>query len=362
MIPIVKPYLPPAEELMPQIQETLYSGYIAEGEKVYEFEKEFGLFVKNPFSLSVNSGTAALHIALLLAGVQAGDEVISTVLTAEPTNVAIKLVGAKVVWADVQENTGLLDPKSVREKITNKTKAIMLVHYAGMVCDMEEFNKISEEFNIPIIEDAAHALGAKYKGINIGNNSDYTIFSLQAIKHMTTVDGGFLTVKNIENYDKGRLLRWFGLDKKVPRLENDIKFPGYKYHMNNVNATIGLVQMKHLQNIIKKYISNGKFFDEELKNISGLNLLDYNRGTEPSYWLYTMKVEDRENFIKTLLANGITASELHLRNDRHSLFRESNTELPVFDEFYKSMVHIPCGWWLDEESRSKIVEVIKKGW
>jgi perosamine synthetase len=362
MIPIVKPYLPPAEELMPQIQETLYSGYIAEGEKVYEFEKEFGLFIENPFSLSVNSGTAALHIALLLAGVQSGDEVISTVLTAEPTNVAIKLVGAKVVWADVQGNTGLLDPKSVREKITDKTKAIMLVHYAGMVCDMEEFNKISKEFNIPIIEDAAHALGAKYNGMHIGSNSDYTIFSLQAIKHMTTVDGGFLTVKNIENYDKGRLLRWFGLDKKVLRLENDIKFPGYKYHMNNVNATIGLVQMKHLQDILAKYISNGKFFDEKLKNISGLDLLDYNKNTEPSYWLYTMKVDDRENFIKMLIANGITASELHLRNDRHSLFKESNTELPVFDEFYKQMVHIPCGWWLDEESRNKIVEVIKKGW
>lgn len=362
MIPIVKPYLPPAEELMPQLQEILYSGYIAEGEKTYEFERVFGEYIQNPNSLSLNSGTAALHIALILAGVKEGDEVISTVLTAEPTNVAIKLVGGKVVWADVQPNTGLLDPKSVREKITEKTKAIMLVHYAGMVCDMDEFNNISEEFNIPIIEDAAHALGAKYNGKPIGSNSAYTIFSLQAIKHMTTIDGGFLSLKNPAEVDIARKLRWFGLDKKVARLENDITFPGYKYHMNNVNATVGLVQMKHIREIVRKYIENGKFFDNELKNTNGVELLDYNNNTEASYWLYTMKVDDRENFVKMMAEKGISASELHLRNDRHSVFKESNTELPVFDEFYKKMVHIPCGWWLEEEDRQKIVEAIKKGW
>lgn len=362
MIPIVKPFIPNPEELMPAIQETLYSGYIAEGEKVYEFEKLFSEYIHNPYTLSLNSGTAALHIALLCAGIGEGDEVISTVLTAEPTNIAIKLVGAKVVWADIENNTGLLDPKSVREKITSKTKAIMLVHYAGMVCDMNEFNKISKEFNIPIIEDAAHALGSKYNNLPIGCNSEYTVFSLQAIKHMTTVDGGILAVKSQEKTDQGRLLRWFGLDKKIARLENDVKFPGYKYHMNNLNATIGIVQMKHVRLIIGKYIENGKYFDEQLKNISGVTLLDYHKNTEPSYWLYTLKVENRDGFIKKLNENGISASELHLRNDRHSVFDESKTFLPVFEEFYKKMVHIPCGWWVTPADREKIVSVIKQGW
>lgn len=362
MIPIVKPYLPPAEELMPMLQEILYSGYIAEGEKVYEFESEFGNYIENPLALSLNSGTAALHIALLLIGIQPGDEIISTVLTAEPTNVAIKLVGGKIVWADVQPDTGLLDPNDVRKKITDKTKAIMLVHYAGMVCNMNEFNKISKEYSIPIIEDAAHALGAKYNSKPIGSNSDYTIFSLQAIKHMTTVDGGFLTLKNSDSYNKGRLLRWFGLDKKIPRLENDIKFPGYKYHMNNVNAVIGLVQMKYIQDVVGKYISNGVYFDKNLQNIPGVELLNYNPNTEPSYWLYTMKVENRDDFIRMMNDNGISASELHLRNDRHTLFKESEIDIPVFEEFYKKMVHIPCGWWVDDKDRDKIVNVIKKGW
>ncbi|MEG0518328.1 MAG: DegT/DnrJ/EryC1/StrS family aminotransferase [Bacteroidales bacterium] len=362
MIPIVKPFIAPAAEMMPELEQILYSGYIAEGEKVYEFEKQFREWIGNPYCLSLNSGTAALHIALHLIGVRTGDEVISTALTAEPTNVAIKLMGAKVIWADVDPATGLASPESVRSLITKKTKCIMLVHYAGMVCDMDKFNIISEEFNIPIIEDAAHALGSKYKGLHIGCNSPFAIFSLQAIKHLTTVDGGFLAVKSQEDMDKGRLKRWFGLDKTKPRLENDIKDPGYKYHMNNVNATIGLVQMKYLNWIIDSHVSNGRYFDEQLKGVNGVQLIPYYANTEPSYWLYTMKVERRTDFCRMMAENGIMASELHLRNDRHSVFSESSRDLPALDDFYSKFVHIPCGWWVSAEDRARMVEVIKKGW
>lgn len=198
MIPLVKPYIPDRKVLMPELENVLYSGYIAEGQPVYDFEKQFQTFIGNPYCLALHSGTDALHLALLLAGVGIGDEVISTPMTAEPTNVAITMVGAKVVWGDVHPATGLLDPDSVRSQITSKTKAIIVVHYAGMVCDMTRFNQISKEFNIPVIEDAAHALGSKFDGQYVGCNSDYTIFSLQAIKHMTTVDGGFLALKSQE--------------------------------------------------------------------------------------------------------------------------------------------------------------------
>lgn len=362
MIPIVKPFIAPASEMMPAIETTLYSGYIAEGEKVYEFEREFQRWIGNPHGVSLNSGTAALHIALHLAGVGVGDEVISTPLTAEPTNVAIKLVGAKVIWADIDPATGLASPESVKSLITTKTKAIMLVHYAGMVCDMNKFNAISEEFNIPIIEDAAHALGSKYNGMRIGNNSPYTVFSLQAIKHLTTIDGGFLMVKSQLDQDRARLKRWFGLDKTKPRLENDITEAGYKYHMNNVNATVGLVQMRYLDWIIDSHISNGQYFDQQLKNVSGIELIPYYADTEPSYWLYTMKVDRRSDFCKMMLANGVMASELHLRNDRHSIFNESRRQLPALDDFYGKFVHIPSGWWVKPEDRERIVNLIKKGW
>ncbi|GBF73567.1 DegT/DnrJ/EryC1/StrS family aminotransferase [Paenibacillus sp. 598K] len=362
MIPIVKPFLPPNDELMPELEEIIYSGYIAEGEKVYDFERRFSRFIGNKYCLSVNSGTAALHIALILAGVGPGDEVISTPLTAEPTNISIKMAGAKVVWADVDPNNGLIDAKSVRSRITSKTKAIMLVHYAGMVCDLNEFNQISKEFNIPLIEDAAHALGSKFNNKFIGDSPNHTIFSFQAIKHMTTVDGGMLAVNSQEVFDKGRLKRWFGIDKTKPRLENDIVDTGFKYHMNNVNATIGIVQLRHIAEVIKKHINNGMYFDKNLNGLSGLSVPTYYKNTEPSYWIYTLKVERRSDFIRLLNQNGIAASELHLRNDKHTLFSESKRELPQLDDFYGKLVHIPCGWWVNSEDRQKIVEVINKGW
>lgn len=310
----------------------------------------------------VHSGTAALHIALLLLNIGPGDEVISTPMTSEPTNTTIALTGARIVWADVDPETGLLDPKSVRSKITEKTKAIMLVHYAGMVCNMNEFNKIANEFNIPVIEDAAHALGSKYNGKIVGSNSRFTCYSFQAIKQMTTVDGGAISFTNEEDVAPARKLRWFGLDKNVSRMENDITRAGYKYGMNNVTATIGQIQLKYTPQVLDRYISNGKFYDEKLKGISGITLVPYYKDTEPSYWLYTMKVENRDSFCKMMADNGITASPLHHRSDTHSVFAESRCALPNMDDWYSKFVHIPCGWWIGEEERNHIVNVIRKGW
>ncbi|MCI8726253.1 MAG: DegT/DnrJ/EryC1/StrS family aminotransferase [Hungatella sp.] len=362
MIPLVKPYIAPASELLPAIQKVLYSGYIAEGEKVYRFEEELGNFIGNRKILALNSGTAALHIALSILEVGSGDEVISTPMTAEPTNTTIALTGAKIVWGDVDASTGLLDPKSVYEKITERTKAIMLVHYAGMICDMDAFNKISEETGVPVIEDSAHCFGGRYNGKVIGSNSRFTCYSFQAIKQMTTVDGGAIAFQNDEDLNAARKLRWFGLDKRVPRLQNDIVKAGFKYGMNNVTAVIGSIQLGYAQEIIEKYIGNGKYYDEMLKGINGINLVPYYPHTVPSYWLYTMKVEGRKDFCRMMEDRGITASPLHHRSDTHSVFAGSRCELPQMEEWYRSFVHIPCGWWVDKEARETIVNAIKQGW
>lgn len=354
--------MPPRECLMPALEKILYSGYIATGQAVDDFEEKFRDYIGNENILSLHSGTDALHLALILAGVKPGDEVISTPMTAEPTNTAIAMMGAKVVWGDVDSRNGLLNPESVRTLITDKTKAIIFVDYAGMVCDIAAYRKIYEETGIPFIEDAAHALGSRYNGRMTGCNAPYTIFSLQAIKHMTTVDGGFIAMDNAAQIDRARRLRWFGLDKKRSRLENDISEVGYKYAMNNVNATIGLVQMDYVRDVIAKYIENGKFYDEHLNNVDGVTIPYYYSGAEASYWLYTMKVERREDFIKMMEANGITASPLHHRSDTHSIFAESKRELPGMEEWYNSFVHIPCGWWVSEEDRNRIVDLIRKGW
>ena len=362
MIPLVKPFIPPREMLMPALEEILYSGYIATGQSVFDFEDKFSAYISNPNMIALHAGTDALHLAYILAGVKLGDEIISTPMTAEPTNTSIAMIGSKVVWGDVDPCNGLLDPKSVRSLITEKTKAIVMVHYAGMVCDMEEFNKISKEYDIPIIEDAAHALGSKYMGKMIGCNADYTTFSLQAIKQMTTVDGGFLAMKDGTQMERAKRLRWFGLSKDKNRLENDITEVGYKYAMNNVNATIGLVQMKYINNVIDTYIDNGKFYDQALKGIPGVEMVRYNKNTEPSYWLYTMNVERRDDFCRIMAENGINASQLHHRSDTHSIFKESKRELPSMELWDKTFVHIPCGWWVSKEDRERIVDTIKRGW
>ncbi len=347
--------------MMPELERILYSGYIAEGEAVYKFEREFGEYIGNPYVLAVNSGTAALHIALTLLNVGEGDEIISTPMTAEPTNTTIALTGARVVWGDVDVDTGLLDPGSVRRRITNKTKAIMLVHYAGMVCDMDRFNRLSEETGVPIIEDSAHCLGGYYRGKMVGSNSRFTCFSFQAIKQMTTVDGGAISFVDRDDMSIARKLRWFGLDKTVSRLENNITQAGFKYAMNNVNATIGSVQLKHKE-IIEKYKENGIYYDKMLTGISGVKTIPYYNNTEPSYWLYTLKVEKRDDFCRMMEDNGIMASPLHHRSDTHSVFSNSKCDLPQMDEWYKCFVHIPCGWWIDAETRGIIVDTIKKGW
>lgn len=362
MIPLVKPYIAPKEEMLPAIENVLYSGYIAEGEYVYSFEHEFGKYIDNPLVLALNSGTAALHLALLCIGVGAGDEVISTAMTAEPTNTTIAITGAKVVWADVDENTGLISPESIEEKITTKTKAIMVVHYAGMVCDMEKINAISQKYDIPVIEDTAHALGSRFNNKIIGSNSRFTCFSFQAIKQMTTVDGGAISFKYESDLNFARKLRWFGLDKKVSRLENDITKAGYKYGMNNVTAAIGSTQLTHQKEIINRYIKNGKYYDSALLGIPGITLVPYYSHTEPSYWLYTMKVENREDFIKMLADISVIASPLHHRSDTHSVFSASKCNLPGLNSWYKSFVHIPCGWWVSDDERQMIVDAIKKGW
>jgi perosamine synthetase len=362
MIPLVKTLIPAREVLMPMLEQVLYSGYVAQGEQVELFERAFEQYIGHGHSLSLNSGTAALHIALILAGVKEGDEVISTALTAEPTNVAIKMVGAKIRYADVDGATGNIDPVCIEAAINPNTKAILIVDYAGIPVNVPAIQAISKQYGIPVIHDAAHALGAMFNGVKTGGHFPYTIFSLQAIKHITTIDGGILQIASKEEYEKAKLIRWFGIDKTKTRLENNIQFQGYKYHMNNVNATIGLVQIRDADNTVGSYVQNGKFLDQALANIPGVELIRYYPGSEPSYWLYTMLVDRRDDFIKMMERNGFMASELHKRNDWHDYLNDFREQLPVLDTFYKRMVHIPCGWWLSTEDRARMVAAIQKGW
>jgi dTDP-4-amino-4,6-dideoxygalactose transaminase len=351
----------PKEVLMPALEKALYSGMLAEGEAVYEFEKQFSKKFGLNDVLAFSSGTAALHSALLLSNVRPGDEVISTPMTAEPTNTSIMYCGAKVIWGDIDPISGNLDPESVENAITSKTKAIVVVHYAGYPARLRELREIADRYGIVLIEDCAHALGAISGGNKIGSIGDFSIFSFQAIKHMTTIDGGALTVKNPDLLIAAKKTRWFGMLKGVSRTEINIDSIGYKYNMNNIVATVGLIQLEGIDNVLSRHISNGKYYDNSISKIPGLDFAQCEQGSESSYWIYTLLSEFSEDIEKALNTAGIQASKLHRPNNKHSIFFDSSKDLPGLDTFYRRLLHIPCGWWVTDEKREEIISILKKG-
>lgn len=353
----------PASVDMPLL-EVLHSGFIGQGQKVEEFEKILKNYFGNPYVLTLNNGTAGLHLALRLAGVGAGDEVITTAMTCTATNMPIMAAGAKIVWADINPVSGLIDAEAIRKKITPKTKAIIMVHFGGIPCDIDEINEVAKEHGLKTIEDAAHAFGAEYKGQKIGNHSDYIMFSLQAIKHVTTIDGGLLLCKTEEDYNRGKLLRWYGIDReekrKEFRCEEDILEYGYKYHMNDVSAVIGIEQMKSADQIVDRHIANQRYYDSALKGLKGITLIEKKDHYKSASWLYTLHVEKRDEFSAWMSERGIMTSRVHERNDKHTAFREYLAPLPNVDKFNSTQISIPVGWWITDEDREFIANKIKE--
>jgi perosamine synthetase len=360
-VPIVKVAMPPREQLMPLLEEVLYGGMIGEGDHVYDFEARFASHFGLSNTLAVSSGTAALHISLLLAGAKAGVEVITTSMTAEPTNTTILNCGATPVFADVDPTIGNLSPAAVEAAITPQTVAIIVVHYAGYPADLAALRSIADRHGISLIEDCAHALGACYEGKPIGSFGDTAIFSFQAIKHMTTVDGGMLVLRDQSQMDDARRLRWFGLVKGVPRTDLDITTVGFKYNMHNVAAVIGNAQLDHIAPLLLRHIENAQYFDREFAGIKGLSSGRVLPGSEPSYWLYTLLADDPGEVEARLADIGVMASKLHRPNHLHTVFRPYARHMPGLDEFYRRLVHIPCGWWVDDDTRGSIVTALAKG-
>jgi len=344
--------------------EVLHSGFIGQGKKVDEFEVKMGEYFGNKRVLSLNSGTSGMHLALRLSNVGFGDEVITTAMTCTATNMPILAAGAKIVWADVDPVTGLIDSKSIEKKITSKTKAIVMVHFGGIPCDINAINAIAKKYNIKTIEDGAHAMGSEYNGKRIGNYSDFTMFSLQAIKHFTTIDGGLLLCKYDKDYERGKLLRWYGIDrdakKKEFRCEENILEYGYKYHMNDICATIGIEQLKYIDNIVNQHIDNQEYYDSALKDVDGVTVIQKQENLKSSSWLYTIHVEKRELFSEWMGRQGVMTSRVHERNDKHSVFVDSLCELPGLDVFNSTQISIPVGWWITKSDREYIVQKIKE--
>ena len=364
MIPLFKVHMP--DEVSFPLMETLFSGYVGEGPRVKDFEAALARFLHAKNVLATNSCTSAIQLALRLANVGVDDEVITTPMTCTATNEPIMAAGARIVWADIDAMTGNIDANSIRERITANTKAVVVVHWGGYPVDLDEIRAVSRDHGIPVIEDAAHAFGSEYQGEMIGNHSDFVCFSFQAIKHITTVDGGALVCAAPTTHERGRLLRWYGIDREQPgeafRCEADIAEWGYKFHMNDVAAAIGLVQMKYAQGIVSQRQGQAHYYDEVLGDTDGVTILTRNSDRKSAYWLYTMHVERRLDFMRRMGEHGIMVSQVHTRNDTHTMFRHFQACLPGVDSFTESMVCIPIGFWVGEEDQEAIVACIKEGW
>jgi len=349
-----------------KLNETLYSGYIAEGKKAREFNNLISEFIGNQKTLLVNSCTIALKIAYRLSGVELGTEVITTPLTSIATNTPILELGATPIWADVDPQTGLSDIEDIKNLITKRTKAILVLHKEGDIAPLDEIIKLSSKHNIKVIEDAAHAFGAKYKNKRIGNHGDFVCFSFQAIKHITTGDGGALCCRNKDDYLLAKKLKWFGVDhdykSSVSPWLKDVSVLGYKGNINDIAATIGIEQMKYAEEIIQQYNHNGLLYSKLLNNIPGIKILRRSPENFPIFWAYTLLAEDRNGLIKKLNENRIAAAHIHPRNDYWSLFAKSKRKLPNIDYFSSRELSLPCGWWVSDEEIERIVNIIRKGW
>jgi perosamine synthetase len=362
------------QESIDNVMLVLRSTQLNEGRYVEEFEqglrKTFG--IQNP--VTVNSCTSALHLSLVCAGIGAGDEVILPAQTFLATGTAILMAGAIPVFADINPMTGNLDPQSFKDKITSNTRAVIPVHWGGLPCNMKEIHAIASENGIEVIEDAAHALGAgifmpdqTYKPI--GAISKYTCFSFQTIKFLTTGDGGAIGTTDPEIAARLRRLRWFGFDRKTMKkhYEGDrdcsLTELGYKYHMNNINAAIGLGALKDARKRLARRREIAGAFRCMLNNVPGLTLLEKGWEYDHSYWVFTILVENRLRFIQLMRDVGdIPVSVMDRRIDVHPIFGGKTKNLVGQEEFDKKQISIPVHDELKDEEIDKIIKTIWRGW
>ena len=359
-----------------EVSRVLKSGFIGEGPEVQEFEKQIGSFLKTPYLVTTNSATSAEHLAyhmLKLDGsLKVGDEVLVTPLTCFATIAPILANGLKIKWVDIDPLTMNMDLVDLARKITPTTKAISVVHWGGYPVDMQDVEDICDEFECMletspvIIQDCAHALGSTLHDVFLCHWGDYSTYSFQAIKHLTCGDGGALVVPGQDAAKQAKLLRWYGIDREGPRedfrCETDIENYGFKFHMNDISATIGLANLPLLDDTLEKHRANAAFYNKELAGVDKVTLLENCEGFNSAYWIYTIRVEDRHGFMKMMKHNDIEVSRVHNRTDLHSCMKEYYALLPNLDVVAEDMICIPIGWWLTEEDRQKIVDCIKGGW
>ena len=362
-IPLFKPTLN-VEAILQRVRAVLESGYIAEGAVVQEFEAALEQVLTTPV-LTVNSGTSAIWLALDCAGVGQGDTIISTPMTCMATNLPALHRGARILWADCNPRTGNICPDSVWKLLAKYrgVKAIVCVDYAGVPCDLAALRGIAQSYNAVLIEDAAHSFGATYRGRPIGTLADITCFSFQAIKHLTTGDGGALAFTDSRLVERARLLRWFGLDriKGGFRCDQEVTLMGYKFHMNDLTAAVGLANLPLALANIARAKENGLYYQAALLDAG---LAEHGPSTlpnvAPAWWFFPLRVPERESFIARMAAAGVECARPHARNDLQPVFKGHayGRDLKGVAEFDRTHVGIPVGGHVLRSDREHVARTM----
>ena len=364
MIPLFKVFVSP--DAPAYVSATLKSGYIGEGPRVEEFENALSAYIGADV-VTVNSGTSAIWLALDLLGVDINTYVIASPMTCLASNIPALHLGAKVLWADV-DRSGVIDPMSVKnllEKLPweqrSRVRAILFTSYGGVPPDYERLREVAG--SIPLVEDAAHAFGTEYSGQMTGMFADITCFSFQAIKLLTTGDGGALVGHSERFVKDAKLKRWFGLDRSKGgfRCEQNVTELGFKFHLNDIAASIGLMNLPHVPTLLAQIRENALFYDAAftIPYIEGISIPERPIMANPSWWLYTLLVNNRYEFIEEMGKLGVQCARPHSRNDKNSIFSSSQVDLPGVKYFDDHQVAIPVGWWLNEEEREYIASSVR---
>jgi len=360
-----------------EVIDTLKSGWITSGPKVKKFESDFQSFIgNNVHTIAVNSATAGLHLALEALGLSKGDEVIVPSLTFTSTAEVARYLGADVKLVDIDPKTLNIDIDAIRNAITPKTKVIMPVHYAGLSCDMDKIFEIAREFDLKVVEDAAHALPSTYKDKKIGSlNSDVTVFSFYANKTMTTGEGGMVVTRHLDLANRMKIMRLHGIDRdafdrfqsKKPSWYYEIIAPGFKYNMTDIAAAIGIHQLKRLPKFLEKRNLLAKRYFKALIDLPLIFPVGNSEMGSHSWHLFVIRLKDnigisRNDLIDFLSSKGIGTSVHYVPLHRQPYWRDryhlTNNQFPEADKAYLSMVSIPLYTAMSYDQQDRVIQAL----
>ena len=353
------------------VVDVLRSDYLTTGPKIAEFEKMVADYVGAKYAVAISNGTSALHAACFAAGIQPGDEVITTPLTFAASSNCVLYCGGTPVFADVDPKTYNIDPEDIRRKITDKTKAIIAVHLAGQPCDMDEIHKIAKEHDLLVIEDGAHALGSVYKGKKVGTLSDMTTFSFHPVKPITTGEGGMIVTDNEEFYQKMMLFRSHGITRDENLMtRNDGPWfyqqldLGYNYRITDIQCALGCSQMKKLDRFLALRKEIVARYNEAFADCENIIIPYQLPETESGWHLYIVQVKncDRRKVFEALREHGIAVNVHYIPVYLHPYYQEhgyKDVHCRNAEEVYSHIISLPLYPTLTEEQQQYVIETLK---